>query len=50
MISKQEFEARKALKLEKLRREVRNGLDQFDCGKVVDGKTLFAEWDQERQD
>ncbi len=50
MISKQEIEAREALKLERFRREIREGLDQVERGEVVDGKTFFAEWEQERHD
>ncbi len=49
MMSIQEYEVHEALKLERLRREVRKGLDQIERGDVVDGKTFFAEWEQERQ-
>ncbi len=35
-------------KFERLRREVRKGLDQIERGEVVDGRTFFAKWEKDR--
>ena len=39
----QEYEEYQALKLERLRREVKIGLDQIERGEVSDGETFFEE-------
>lgn len=49
IMSMQEYEAHEALKLERLRLEIRKGLDQLDSGKCANGQTfmesLFKELD-----
>ena len=42
----QEFEEDQAMKLERLRREVRVGSDQIERGEVVDGAQVFAELEE----
>lgn len=46
----QEYEEYKALKLERLRREVIIGLDQIEHGEVSDGETFFDELEKEMDD
>jgi len=41
MMSIQEYEEHEALKLERLRWEVRKGLDQLDQGKSTDGQAFM---------
>ena len=47
MMSIQEFEEHEALKLERLRWEVRKGLDQLDQDKSVDGRPFMKSLLQE---
>ena len=46
----QEYEEYKALKLERLRREVKIGLDQIEHGEVSDGEAFFDELEKELDD
>ena len=43
----QEYEEYQALKLERLRREVKIGLNQIERGEVSDGETFFEELTKE---
>jgi len=47
LMSIEEFETHQALKIERLRREVREGLADLESGAVVDGATAFAAMDRE---
>jgi prevent-host-death family protein len=46
----QEYEEYKALKLERLRREVKIGLDQIEHGEASDGEAFFDELEKELDD
>jgi prevent-host-death family protein len=46
----QEYEEYKALKLERLRREVKIGIDQIERGEVGDGETFFDELEKKLDD
>ena len=46
----QEYEEYKALKLERLRREVEIGLDQIEHGEASDGEAFFDELEKELND
>tara|TARA_B100000315_G_C14164082_1_gene401416 strand:+ start:127 stop:375 length:249 start_codon:yes stop_codon:yes gene_type:complete len=41
MMSMEEYEVHEAMKLERLRREVRKGMDQLDEGKGTDGRAFM---------
>ena len=43
----QEYEEYQALKLERLRREIKIGLDQIERGEVSDGEAFFEELEKE---
>jgi hypothetical protein len=46
----QEYEEYMALKLERLRRELKIGLDQIERGEVGDGEEFFDELEKELDD
>jgi prevent-host-death family protein len=50
VVSVQEYEEYKALKLEQLRREVKIGLDQIERGEVGGGEEFFDELEKELDD
>ncbi len=50
MISMEEFKKHEALKLERLRSEIRLGLDEIERGEVFDGEQVFADLDKEFED
>jgi len=45
----QEYEEYQALKLERLRREIKIGIDQIERGQVSDGETFFDELEKEME-
>ena len=46
----QEYEEYQALKLERLRREIKIGIDQIERGEVSDGEAFFDELEKELDD
>lgn len=46
----QEYEEYQALKLERLRREIKIGIDQIKRGEVSDGEAFFEELEKELDD
>ena len=50
LMSMEEFEAHQALKLERLRQEVKAGLLEFEAGATVSGRDAFATMDGELAD
>ena len=50
LMSMEEFEAHQALKLERLRQEVKAGLLEFEAGATVSGRDAFAAMDGELAD
>lgn len=46
----QEYEEYQALKLERLRREIKIGIDQIERGEVSDGEVFFDELEKEMDD
>jgi prevent-host-death family protein len=50
MVPVQEYEEYQALKLERLRREVKIGLDQIGRGDVSDGEAFFDELEKNQDD
>ncbi len=43
----QDYQARFQAEIERVKFLVREGSEQIDRGKMVDGETFFAEWDRE---
>ena len=50
LMSLEDFEAHQELKLDRLRREVREGISNLEAGAVVSGSDAFATMDRELED